>query len=100
MALPFHFCIVCDRALESSIGGESQDDPEAPVCPAVHFTARGNYGSTLFDPSPREGVEFLEIVVCDWCLRDKADRVRLVLRQGIDGSFAESIKGKRGPGER
>ena len=67
-----------------------KDDSNIPADNCVHFQACGNYGSSIFDPSPREGIHHIEIVICDWCLVKNKDRVRLYLDDGI-GSFEDRI---------
>ena len=54
-------CIVCKRHLENFDNGEV-NHPKG----AVVFSARGNYGSTVFDPMDET---YLEVNICDGCLR-------------------------------
>lgn len=53
-------CIVCKMDMPSLLEGE----PNHPNGGVV-FQARGNYGSTVFDPFDGS---YLEINVCDTCL--------------------------------
>jgi hypothetical protein len=66
-------CIVCDKQLEP-VGGGAVNQPYGGTV----FTSNGHYGSTVFDPM--DGVTFLEITVCDDCLKDKG-----VLGQVLQG---------------
>ena len=68
-------CFCCDCDIEA-------DMPIIPtdlgaVYDGVLFRATGNYGSTLFDPLPAtgKGEEFLQIIICDECIRKNAKRV-------------------------
>ena len=69
-SLPCLVCgalIGCDKALGSNTWGVAED--------GTFFHARGNYGSTVFDPL--SGCEYLEAVVCNACLKKHAQRVRI-----------------------
>ena len=48
---------------------------------AVVFTTHGNYGSTVFDPMHPDGLETLEIHVCDDCLTRHATHRVLHVRR-------------------
>lgn len=69
-ALP---CIVCDRQIES------MDDSyiNSPYA-ATAFESHGHYGSTIFDPM---NGSFLELNVCDPCLRRLAGEGKILLGQ-------------------
>lgn len=58
-------CIVCDCELEDA--GKNLDNQPYK---GTTFTSHGQYGSTVFDNMNGNG--FLEINVCDECLRKKA----------------------------
>jgi len=62
-------CIVCSKVLEPAF--PSEVDSHGPYA-ATMFTSRGNYGSTLFDPVTIN--LFLQINVCDDCLRSAGER--------------------------
>jgi len=66
-------CFCCDRVLNA----ESTDNPLVitPVYDGLIFRATGNFGSTVFDPMPIGIEEMLQIVICDECVRQKAERV-------------------------
>lgn len=58
-------CIVCDCKFEDAIPN-TENQPHK----GTTFTSYGGYGSTVFDSMTGSG--FLEINVCDECLRKKA----------------------------
>lgn len=60
-------CLRCGRELDAVDSAHMPTQPYA----ATTFVAYGQYGSTVFDPSPHSR-EFLEINVCDPCLRECA----------------------------
>lgn len=67
-----NFCFKCDKELEVVFGGKmSENDPQCSG--ALMFEARGNYGSTIFDPIGRE-ISLL-INICDACVTAGKDRV-------------------------
>lgn len=64
-------CIICGAQMRPV-------DEHAPGQPdyGVIFTAKGQYGSRVFDPVTSQ--HQLQIIVCDPCLLDKTDDVRLI----------------------
>jgi hypothetical protein len=62
MDKPSMSCFVCAEPIGT-----------APV-KAVIFTSKGNYGSTVFDPITREGME-LVIFICDGCVEARMSRI-------------------------
>lgn len=65
MTLP---CFHCDKELESALpDGYGIDIYNQPYA-GTAFIAQGHYGSTVWDFEPG----FLEINICDDCLREKA----------------------------
>jgi hypothetical protein len=93
---PYFECIVCGHYCEPLSG--PGDDRYAPPDDGVCFQAYGNYGTTLFDPSPGAPEKCLEIVVCDWCLIEQAQRVRVFMKDDTVGLFEDQIKKCVGPG--
>lgn len=83
MELPLP-CIVCGFQPEAESPVEGINQPYA----ATAFTSHGHYGSTAFDPM---NGTFIEINVCDPCLRSRAGRVgegqdrRRVMHPSDDG---------------
>jgi hypothetical protein len=67
-------CFVCACEIER----DHDHDPDDLVTVgstynALVFRATGNFGSTLFDPI--EVHEFLEICICDTCVKSRIDHV-------------------------
>jgi len=67
-------CIVCDK--EKKLLGPDTETSLHPCISGTMFEARGNYGSTIWD---MEGRKYLQIVICDDCLKAKADQVDVVI---------------------
>ncbi len=70
-------CMCCDRILE----GEKWDDNPLsihPVYDGLIFRSNGNFGSTIFDPMPIGNEEFLQVVICDFCVMQRDERVTRV----------------------
>lgn len=65
-ALP---CIACGKQLQNSF-----EDVENQPSEGTAFHTHGHYGSTIFDPMDGQ---YLELNVCDDCLRKHSDRVLL-----------------------
>lgn len=72
-------CLVCGAIVgtsgvsnnyDSHCWGMTTTGPGALLCRTT-----GNYGSTIFDP---EGSEFIDFVVCDDCMIEHKDRIRMV----------------------
>lgn len=55
-------CIRCGKALTPS----GPDFASTPPGDALIFMARGNYGSTIYDPQSE--MEYLIVVICDPCV--------------------------------
>lgn len=70
-------CFICEKDLKVALYG----DPETPPKDATVWYAKGNYGTTVFDPigSNRR----LEAYICDECLKSRADRVYTVVPKHI-----------------
>jgi hypothetical protein len=69
-------CLVCGSALEP-VSPECENQPHY----ATVFSARGQYGSTVFDPMDGS---YLELNVCDRCLLEAAARGQVLW--GRDGA--------------
>jgi len=61
-------CIVCHKQVESE---------EYWPHDALVFEATGNYGSRIFDPMT--GQKRLRVVICDSCVLQNSDKVRMVV---------------------
>lgn len=92
-------CLVCDKDLHPSV---TSQDPDTPVIDAVPpldglvFIARGNYGSSIFDPvGDGQNASYLEINICDDCVTEKHKNVREVrLNHHVD-THSEEFKVQR-----
>ena len=74
-------CIMCSAGLE--------DWEVYPTKKVVHpiggtaFRTYGHYGSTVFDPMD---ASYLEIVICDKCLKDRMEHVY----EGVNAEYKQS----------
>lgn len=70
-------CLICGKELEQAVwdGGDSPVQLNHPK-DAIGFTTKGHYGSRFFDPA-RAPVH-LELAICDECMNERQDRLRLV----------------------
>lgn len=93
---PYFRCFCCGLQLAPVIPPHPEgDDRTTPIDNGTHWRTSGNFGSTIHDGP--EGDE-IEIVICDWCVMERADRARVYLR---DGSIKSAdFSGVRGPGAR
>lgn len=89
MTLP---CITCGKDLESVFLPE--DDAENQPYGGTCFTTHGHYGSTIFDPMDGH---YLELNVCDACLRRLGEEGRILL--GRDSKPVVSCVGPEELGE-
>ena len=61
-------CIVCGKELEHVFKTKRhQSSPNQPSG-GTTFSSHGHYGSTVWDPMSMDGLETLEINICDECL--------------------------------
>lgn len=60
-------CIVCETQLESNGMKQDEEGRDIPVY-GTRFTTYGDYGSTVIDSM---GLQFIEVNICDNCLRTK-----------------------------
>lgn len=67
-------CFKCNETLIGAMTGEEENEFREPTLDAVIFTSYGNFGSVLFDPIDNPE-EFLELYICDKCLKANQDRV-------------------------
>jgi hypothetical protein len=63
-------CIVCGKALRNTFE-DAENQPDGGTA----FQTHGHYGSTVFDPMDGE---YIEINVCDACLRSAASQQRVL----------------------
>lgn len=77
-------CVVCGREIRSAMneatsGWAAESDIEEPPHAATIFTSQGNYGSTLWDPAPRDKyTPYLQVTICDKCLTFAASAGRVI----------------------
>ena len=64
-------CIVCNAELENFDDAYPEDKPTVHPIDGTAFRTYGHYGSTVFDPMD---ASYLEVVVCDPCLRNRMER--------------------------
>lgn len=73
MDTPTLSCIACGKSLDSVL---RDDDVENQPYGGTCFTTHGHYGSTIFDPMDGH---YLELNVCDVCLRRLAGEGKILL---------------------
>lgn len=64
-------CIVCNAELENWDEIYPEDKPTVHPMGGTAFRTYGHYGSSVFDPMD---ASYLEVVVCDPCLRNRMER--------------------------
>jgi len=64
-------CIVCNAELENFDDAYPEDKPTVHPIDGTVFRTYGHYGSSIFDPMD---ASYLEVVVCDPCLRNRMER--------------------------
>lgn len=62
-------CFCCNVEFDQSVVDGPKD------WPGVIFDATGNWGSTIFDPSPSERPAVLRIRICDKCVIERQSRI-------------------------
>lgn len=74
-------CFCCGRDFAPAFEPDPDLTPDYPLTPSegTTFTARGNYGSTVFDSIDES---FLELNLCDACLLGRRDKIVLRRRTG------------------
>lgn len=67
-------CFRCDKKMQ--VERDEDGHMVAMLGNGLFFQADGNYGSTIFDPPRTKRLrEFLEIVVCDDCIKSNQKQV-------------------------
>lgn len=81
-------CIVCGVEVDN-LDIAYPENPKAvhPIGGTV-FRTYGNYGSTVFDPMD---ASFLEIVICDSCLKSRMNRTY----EGVDQKYRQAIEAQK-----
>lgn len=65
-------CFCCDKWLSVEFFDSNNPLTINPVYDGLIFRTTGNFGSKIFDPMPIGVEEFLQVVVCDDCIKNKA----------------------------
>jgi len=81
-------CIVCNTEVENWNIAYPEDSPQVHPINGTAFKTYGHYGSTVFDPMDGS---YLDIVVCDSCLKNRLDRTY----EGVDEKYKEEIDARR-----
>ena len=82
-------CIVCDVEVENWDEAYPEDEPQVHPIDGTVFRTYGHYGSTVFDPMD---ASYLEVVVCDKCLKSKIDRTY----RGVNKKHCQALDDQRG----
>lgn len=66
-------CFKCDKDIKTDFDGEFR----SPPIDATAWMTHGNYGSTVYDPMGdfNGNPEYLELYVCDECLKNNSNKV-------------------------
>ena len=82
-------CFCCGIQFDQSCADGPRD------WPGTIFEATGNWGSTIFDPSPMERPASLMIRICDGCVIEKRGRIQETgssLSQGLREDVVEFLE--------
>lgn len=86
-------CFCCNVQFDQSCVDGPRD------WPGVIFNATGNWGSTIFDPSPDEWPANLRIRICDKCVLERRSRIEQTgdslsqkLRVDVEQFFGDRAK--------
>lgn len=78
-----HHCLVCEKPICAVLSDNADpfefDKSSTPPNDATCWTSVGNYGSTILDIGPEDW--FVEIVICDECLKAKQKFIHRWQRQ-------------------
>lgn len=75
-------CFVCNKPMKDSVDYKIKHPIDYPPDDGMRFTTHGNFGSTVFDPVFRP--DYLEITVCDKCVKERITRVIKYTRKDDD----------------
>ena len=83
-------CFRCGKNMK--VGRDENGYMDKMISDGLFFQAEGNYGSTVFDPSNEftNAREFLEIVICDDCVRKHQNCIDHV-REKYDQQFMVAL---------
>ena len=86
-------CIVCNTGVDNWDIAYPEDEIKVHPIGGTVFRTYGHYGSSVFDPMD---ASYLEVVVCDDCLKSRKERtytgVNEQYRQELDDHRAEMDK--------
>lgn len=80
-------CIVCAAEVDNWDIAHPDKDVVHPIGGTV-FRTYGHYGSTVFDPMD---ASYLDIVICDNCLKDRMEHVY----EGVNEEYRAELDAKR-----
>lgn len=80
-------CIICDTEVEN--WDEAYPERKETIHPigGTVFRTYGHYGSTVFDPMD---ASYLEIVICDPCLKDRLNRTY----EGVNSVYQAELEAR------
>lgn len=81
-------CIICSTEVENWDEAYPADNPQVHPINGTVFRTYGQYGSTVFDPMD---ASYLEIVVCDSCLKDRLD----LTYAGVNAEYRAELDANR-----
>lgn len=81
-------CIICDTEVENWNGAYPENPSTVHPIGGTVFRTYGHYGSTVFDPM---SAEFMEIVLCDPCLKDRLSNTH----RGVNEKYQMELEQKR-----
>ena len=81
-------CIVCNTEVENWDIAYPEGDSQVHPIDGTAFRTYGHYGSSVFDPMD---ASYLDIVVCDPCLRSRMERTY----SGVNVQYKAELDKKR-----
>ena len=81
-------CIVCKSEVDNWDIAYPEDKPQVHPIGGTVFRTYGHYGSTVFDPMD---ASYMEVVVCDECLKDRLDHTYT----GVNAEYKKELDSKR-----
>lgn len=81
-------CIVCNTEVENWDIAYPEGDSQVHPIDGTAFRTYGHYGSSVFDPMDSS---YLDIVVCDPCLRSRMERTY----SGVNVQYKAELDKKR-----
>ena len=81
-------CIVCNTEVENWDIAYPEGESQVHPIDGTVFRTYGHYGSTVFDPMD---ASYLEVVVCDECLRSRMERTY----SGVNEQYQKELDERR-----